>query len=1330
MKTVDYIRNVAQLTGTKVGCAEGGCGACGVLLTAPDPLTGKLTSHTVNSCLHSVAALDGQAITTTEGIGNSQVGFDPIQARLAAKNGSQCGFCSPGMVMSMYGLLQENPNPTHEEIEARFDGNLCRCTGYRDILEAMHTFGPSAKDPSSAAAALTSRQSASLTAGQQQTQEEDERKHVSSVGSACSAAQKRECKNDCGTCNHHSVECGDMEDLLSGPYDLSKRGSKFPPALKHYKPKPYYFADTASDCLWFSVFSTADIFTLLETYSDVPVRIVVGNTSVGVIKYYPPVAGDDPQVFIDVTRVVSLKSVQETSSSLEVGAAVTITDLVNALQGSASKDRNFAVVARHLLRVANYLVRNAACWAGNIMLAKTHPDFPSDVVATLCGAGATLAVTDKDGAVQHMSVPAFLDFALPVTSLVTSLSIPKAQPNVGFDSSKVALRHSNAHALVNSSFRFEYSSMCNGAAVIQKAFLMFGNLTRGPFFAPKTTDFLVGKALNADTLKQALAILQGEAVCTPATGHETWVVVDPAYRQSLAQAMFYKFVLGEVNRLAPTSLSPRLTSAANRYIRPVSNGTQAFTPDATTAPVGQPIPKLTATLQASGEARYTSDIVPPVGTLFGCLVLSTSARAKIASIDAVSALAVPGVHSVMTAATLAAMGANNNIGQFPGDEELFASTDVYWVGQPVGMVLADSQATADAAAKDVVVNYTAVSDKPIFTILDAIAANAIFPDNDTCKHIANVAQGDVDKAWAAAEHKIEVDIYTPFQYHFFMETHSAVASLGEEGAVDLSVSTQDATYTRQAVATAIRQPLNKVNVQVKRVGGAFGGKLSRQSQVAVAATMGAKYTGRSVKIHNDRRLDTIAGAKRQQYLARCKVGYDKDGAITCYWVKFYQNQGYTYDIGFGCSDMCLMWADQCYNIPNFKVEGIMVRTNLPPGTAMRAPGVVNSAFVIEQLIETVASNLKVAPMKIREKNFYALNDVTPYQEKITDFSLDKVWQLCKTNAGWEAEQKQIDSFNSANRWRKRGHSMTPVKYGMSVSDYKCKVLLSVNLGDGSITLNHSGVEMGQGINTKVVQTVAYELGRPVNSVVVTTTSTDIAPDCTGTGGSGTSETTCSAALNACATLKAALLPYRKNPSSTWEEVITAAYNGGVSLTVTGYHAAPATTPFTYFVWAAAYTQVELDVLTGELEVLKTDIVYDCGNSLNPLLDIGQAEGAFIQGLGLLTCEEVVFDDQGRLRSEGTWEYKPPFHLDIPQSFNITFLDKNPNMAPGNILSSKASGEPPAIISHSVFFALTNCVKAALNDPDSPSSSSVSLQVPATAPRIQRACLVSTDQLTF
>lgn len=475
--------------------------------------------------------------------------------------------------------------------------------------------------------------------------------------------------------------------------------------------------------------------------------------------------------------------------------------------------------------------------------------------------------------------------------------------------------------------------------------------------------------------------------------------------------------------------------------------------------------------------------------------------------------------------------------------------------------------------------------------------------------------------------------------------------------------------------------------------------------------------------------------KRPETLARYKVGYMKDGSILAYYVKFYSNQGASYDIGFGNLDMCLFWADQCYNIPNFRVEGYMCKTNIAPNTAMRSPGSVKSAFCIEQIIEFIATSLNVPPAAVREKNFYTLNSVTPYGEKIVDFSLDRVWAKIKTQSNFDQEAQNIAAFNTASRWRKRGHAICPVKYGMgTIGGYQQKVLLSVNAQDGTIQLTHTGCEIGQGIHVKVAQAVAFELGVDIATINVFNTSTETLPDGTATGGSGTSETACAAAIDACKTLNGQLAPFRSAlPKATWTELIQAAHGSGVGCTVTGYFGPPPraggnTSMFNYFVWCAGYTQVEIDVLTGELEVLKTSIVYDCGNSLNPAIDVGQCEGGFMCALGWMTTENVVFDDQGKLRSDGTWEYKPAFHLDIPQQLDITFLDKAPNTQPSAVLSSKASGEPPLIAANSVFFACTDAVKAALSEKST--APTLSLALPASAPALQTACAISLTELKF
>jgi xanthine dehydrogenase/oxidase len=428
----------------------------------------------------------------------------------------------------------------------------------------------------------------------------------------------------------------------------------------------------------------------------------------------------------------------------------------------------------------------------------------------------------------------------------------------------------------------------------------------------------------------------------------------------------------------------------------------------------------------------------------------------------------------------------------------------------------------------------------------------------------------------------------------------------------------------------------------------------------------------------------------------------------------------------------MAWADNAYYFPNYASTSQVVCTNLPPNTSMRAPGVVQSQFATESMIGAVADSLGLAAEEVQQRNFYTQGQTTPYGQQLKYFSLPAVWKGLKEsgNGTMDVAGMRADAaaFNKGNRWRKRGVSMTPVKYGIGLSGYSMGCTARA-FADGTVQITHGGCEIGQGIHVKVAQAAAYAIGCKLDLISVEATNTDQVANSTGTGGSGTSESCCNAALVCCGNLMKQMAPYMAAAGNDWVKACGAAYAssaGKGALSAEGW-SAPSEQPgntFTYFVYAAAVSEVEVDILTGEHTVLSSSINYDCGKSLNPAVDIGQIEGAFIMALGYFTSEQVVNDSKGLLLSSGTWEYKPPSAFDIPLKFNVSFLRDAPN--PVGVLGSKAVAEPPYALGNSVFFAMKEAIRAARVDGGK--APLFELAHPATPGAVQQAC--ETDEAMF
>ena len=673
--------------------------------------------------------------------------------------------------MSMYGLLQETATPTTQQIEDRFDGNICRCTGYRPIFQAMRKVVPGVAHEEvaqqlktggcksggckcgsngcgSASASSSSSSSSSCGNGAKLTP------CGKGTGATCSSDAKAACHSvgvGCGFVkpgSNKNMACVDVEDLVL--YDATNPQHNIntvPSALiehNHAKAQQAAAAQKTIEwssnptSLWIVPNTIQDVYSILSYYASAGevVKLVSGNTSIGVEKFYPVNAAyDAPTVFVPLGGLEILKQINAASDALYVGSAVTINALIAVLESTtaslpASRTTSWAPIIRHLKMVANTGVRNVASWAGNMMLCKTHPQFPSDLVTIFSGLEATLTLISGSHGTRTVNVSAFGTTTLYADEFIQQLRIPytPSAPYV-FDSFKVRSRHQNAHPIINSAFSFTYTGAKgpNNMPVIAAAQAVIGGLTQnGILLCQQTCASLIGMELTAETMAGALKMLDKEAVAVGRLDPtSTYFISDPAYRHSLALTTFFKFFLAQLAANGAT-LPAKDQSAFEVYVRPISSGAEVFTPDASQAPVGQAIPKLESAIQVTGAAKYVDDTFQPANGLWGAYVYSTVGVATLGPIDASAALAVPGVVRFITAADIVSVNGANDCGSFPGDEEVFASTTISATGQAIGMILADTRQHAEAAAKLVKVTYTNVG-KPLVTIDDAIAANSFFP---------------------------------------------------------------------------------------------------------------------------------------------------------------------------------------------------------------------------------------------------------------------------------------------------------------------------------------------------------------------------------------------------------------------------------------------------------------------------------------------------------------------------------------------------------------------------------------------------------------------------
>ncbi|CAM6125267.1 unnamed protein product [Calypogeia fissa] len=1238
----DFLRRERGLKGLQQPCRQGGCGACTVLLSSPPEFhakTGagggdggseksgagaKLPFHRpVNSCLRPLCSVDGMTVTTVEGVGNTKTGLHPVQEQLVKANGTQCGFCTSGMIMSMYGLLKETPEPTQQQVEDQLDGNLCRCTGYRPILDGFQTFSYEGE---------------------------------SSLG--CNEGQK--------LCAGRS--CGDIEE------------SNF--SSGSFRGQPTKVLTSKDGKTWMRVSSLAHLYSVLRKgRRRGGVRMIRGNTGTGI--YEPPKA----KVLVDISCIPELSHIAVHENGIIVGGAVPITDFMLVLENNINKSPSYAPILTHFRRVAHPQVRNIGSVAGNLALCHAHPTFPSDAATVLMAAEARLRLghAERFGVEQMVTLKEFFQMSLQ-NVVILEVHIPVAMPTTQFITFKVALRRVNAHAILNAGFKFDVDS--DTGVFKSPPVIVYGGVKPYPQRASQTESYLLGKSYrDAGVFEQAAQILASEMVVDPSLGKAQ-------YRTRLIEAFFYKAMLS----LWPVeSIPPSLRSSVEGYVRPISTGDISFDEgDPSIYPVSKPLPKLSASLQATGEAIYLDDIDIP-GELHSVLVLSTVASATIKGIDPSKALAKKGVKAFLSAASIAADGFCNLASE---DEEVFASSLVKYYSQPVGLIVATSKEIADSAAKLVDVEYIDIQ-PAILTIEDAISANSFYDQRGV-----DWQAGLPQSALEGSDIIVEGQVSTSHQYHFHLETQRALCVPSEGQVMKVYSSTQNPSLVQHCVGVGINKAQHKVEVIVKRVGGAFGSKLNRSSAVAMACAYAAEKLQKPVRLVLDLATNMQSVGARSPYLCKYKIGVQKDGRINVVKMEILNNQGAHFDYEYPDLSLLNTWIDNTYNILNWDIQGKVARTNLPAMTYMRGPVFVETMFIIETVIEHVASVLGLRPDVVREVNMYKEGDVTAAGQKLVYCNAKTVFDTVKESSDYEERYEAVEEFNASNKWVKRGISVVPCKFLAYWEDQAQNALVNI-YPDGSISLHTSGCEVGQGLDIKIAQVAASTLGvlaeeciSPQDIRVHTTSSGVMANNVAGSGGSVTSEIAAAAVQDACQQIvdrlqevsKAMLRTRRTKP--TWEELIGVASDSMMDLQGRARISPGAARngPYQYVSFGAAVTEAEVDVLTGDTRILRCDLLLDCGKSLNPAIDIGQVQGAFVQGLGYFLTEEFVFDDDsGKLLSDGTWDYKPPSSKDIPHDFRTALLANSGN--PSGFLRSKFSGEPPYALAAGAIFAVRQAISS-------------------------------------
>ncbi|KAJ2691326.1 hypothetical protein IWW39_000011 [Coemansia spiralis] len=1345
MTLLQYLRSTG-LTGTKLGCGEGGCGACTVMVSRYDTDESRIIHSSVNACLCPLVTIDGKHVITVEGLGTS-ANPHPVQERIALLHGSQCGFCTPGFVMSLYTLLRNKPNPTEHEIEECFDGNLCRCTGYRPILDAAKTFADMAWKQGTVAAdgtahvvekkggcgidgccRLQKSPEAVVTNGSPIVH--DPIKAPTSItsgcgkGSECCKVQKR---HDSGHAESTAVNQAEADKAAViakfQRYDPTQE-LIFPPFLIRYAkrttsdsepqllPLDIASTDAQSWCKrYIRPLTLSALLTALEQYPDA--KLVAGNSEVGVeIKLKRSKFATQ----IYVNDIPELRLISETPEGVAFGANITLAKFEQALDAFTAKHgerrtQSLAALRENLRYFAGNQIRNVATIAGNIVTASPI----SDLNPVFLAAGATLTLASTQGERQVPITEFFLGYrrtAMRAGEVLVSVSVPFNKEGEVIRAFKQAKRKDDDIAIVTCGLRIRVDE---NQRVVDAAFA-YGGVAPTTVLAHAAAKAAVGGTWgDREVLDRVLGACQQELKLDYAVPGGM-----AEYRTALTTSFLFKFWAVSCCALRIACAESALAHELDEEERVVSKARQEYAPVEDRAIVGKGVAHLAALKQVTGEARYVDDMPPIAGELHVGLVLSTRAHAHILGINADKALALPGVVRVLTARDVP--GENHwNIFK---DEEILPADTVHYYGQPLALVLATTQKTAQEAARLVAVTYEELP--AVLSIRDAVAQSSFY---DETRQLIN---GDVDKALAAADLVLDGESYCGAQEHFYLETMGAIAvPKGEDGEMEVFASTQNPTEAQMVVAEVLGVPASRVVCRVKRMGGGFGGKESRSVLIAAFAALGAHHTGRSVRIALDRDEDMQVSGQRHPFYGRWTVGVTKEGRILGLRARIYSNGGFSHDLSIGVLERAVSHLDNCYRMPATDFVGRVCRTNTQSNTAFRSFGGCQGMFLSENMLCEVADRLILSVDHVREINLYQTGDVTPFSQKLDDWNVPQMWAQLKSKACYDERRQAVDEFNRQSTHRKRGLAMLPTKFGISfgVKHLNQGMALVHIYMDGSVLVAHGGTEMGQGLHTKMAMVAAETLELPLESIFISETATNTAANTSPTAASASSDLNGFAVYNACKELADRLRPYRERMAGEpFAKIAKVAYLDRCNLTAAGHYCTPDIgfnwmknegLLYFYFTQGVAIAEVELDTLTGSHSTLRVDIIMDVGRSLNKAIDIGQIEGAFAQGQGWTTTEEFLYFPNGRLFTTGPGNYKIPSAMDIPRDFRVDLLEGSDTSVLRTIFSSKGVGEPPLFLGASVFFALRDAVLAKRREVGVPGR--LVMESPATPEILRMAC---------
>lgn len=1204
--------------------------------------------------------------------------------------------------MSLYALLRNNDEPSKDEIEEAFDGNLCRCTGYRSILDAAQTF--SVDKPGS--------------------------KSKKAGGTGC-CMENGNGPPEGGCCmTKMSVDDKPIKRFTPPgfvPYEPDTE-LIFPPALKRHELRPLAFGNKRKR--WYRPVTLDQLLQIKSVHPQA--KIIGGSTETQIETKFKAL---QYPVSVYVGDIAALRQYSFKTDHLEIGGNVILTDLEKICEHAIphyghERGQVFEGILKQLKFFAGRQIRNVGTPAGNLATASPI----SDLNPVFWAANAVLVAKSSTKETEIPMSQFFTGYrktALAEDAIIASIRIPvTSEKGEFFRAYKQAKRKDDDIAIVTGALRVKLDDQ----GVVQEVNLIYGGMAAMTVAAKAAMEYLIGKRFaDLKTLEGTMSALgQDFDMQFSVPGGMA------SYRKALAFGFFYRFY-HDVLTILDGSSEHVDKEAIDELGRDLSQGqvdehaAAAYSKEVT----GKSNPHLAALKQTTGEAQYTDDIPQLKNELYACYVLSKRAHAKLLSVDYSVALDMPGVVDVVDKDDMPSADANK-FGAPHFDEVFFAEGEVLTAGQPIALVLATSPAKAQDAARAVKIEY---EDLPaILSIEDAIGADSFH------KFYREIKTGDAENAFKNCDHVFTGTVRMGGQEHFYLETNACLAvPKNEDGEMEIFSSTQNANETQAFASRVLDVQSNKVVVRVKRLGGGFGGKETRSVPLSSVLALAAKKTKKPVRYMLTREEDMVTSGQRHPFLARYKVGVSKDGKIQALDCDIFNNAGWTFDLSASVCERAMTHVDGCYNIPNMYIRGRLCKTNTMSNTAFRGFGGPQGMFIAETYMEEVADRLGMPVETLRQINMYQPGDQMHIGQGLGDWHVPLMYKQVQDESIYPQRRHAVAEFNRTNQWRKRGLALIPTKFGISFTALflnQAGALVHI-YHDGSVLVAHGGTEMGQGLYTKLTQIAAQALSVPLDDVFISETATNTVPNASATAASASSDLNGYAIYNACQQLNERLAPYRKKlgPKATMKDLAHAAYFDRVNLSAQGFYKTPEIgydwdtgkgKMFFYFTQGVAAAEVELDILTGTWTCIRADIKMDVGQSINPAIDYGQIHGAFVQGLGLFTMEESLWlrngPMAGQLFTRGPGTYKIPGFRDIPQSFNVSLLKDVEWKELRTIQRSRGVGEPPLFMGSSVFFAIRDALKAARAQQgvqakvgEDKDEGLLRLESPATPERIRLAC---------